>query len=181
MKTLRLLALGCGLGALAATRAAAAAAPKSDLVSPQRRLQTVETAARLTKAPPPFQIPADLPQPFNPAGFDAPDPEEARANAAAGIKPPAGAQPVAAPAGPTTDRDLLEAMAPRIQPTGSLVVEGRAPILTFPGAKRARVGDVLQVQFNEKEYDIEIVGIDRTNFTLRYRGEELTRPIKPIK
>jgi hypothetical protein len=179
MKTLRSLVLGCGLAALASTPLWSAAGVKSDLVPPQKRQETVDKATRLTKASPPLQLPAEMAQPFNPAGFDGADPEEQKANAAAGVRTPAGVS--AAPAGPTSDRELLEAMAPRIQPTGSLVVPGRPPILTFAGAKRARVGDVLNVQFNEKDYDLEVVSIDRTNFTLRFRGEELTRPIKPTK
>lgn len=179
MKTLRALALGCGLVGLATTQAwsAAAPAPKSDVVPPQKRQATVDKALRLTKAPAPLQLPPDLVQPFNPANFDAPDQEDPKPGPNPGPNPP-GPKPA-----PTisSDRELLEAMAPRIQPTGALVVSGRPPVLTFAGAKRARVGDVLQVQFNEKEYDIEITAIDRTNFTLRFRGEELTRPIKPIK
>lgn len=183
MKTLRALTLGCGLIAATAPCAWSAAAPaatKSDVATPQKRQASVDKAGGLTKAPAPLQLPPEMIQPFNPTGFEAPDPDEKGAKPAPGQNPGASAGPVV-PAGPSSDRELLEAIAARIQPTGALVVTGRPPFLTFPGAKRVGVGQVISVTFNEKEYDLEVTAIDRTNFTLRYRGEELTRPIKPTK
>jgi hypothetical protein len=178
MKTLRFLALACGVAVFPVAPGWSAAAPSttkvtSDLVTPQKRQETVDKALRLTRPPVPAPLPADLTQPFNPAGFDQADAEEQRANAAAGVRPVAG--PVQ-PVGPVTDRDLLETIAPRIQPTGYFMMGGK-PLLTFPDAKRVRIGDVISVRYNDHEYDVEITAIDRTNFTLRYRGEEITRPI----
>jgi hypothetical protein len=165
-----------------AVSAAGAAASKvtSDLAPHQKRQETVDRALKLTRPPVPAPVPENLPQPFNPAGFDQPDPDEQRAGVAGGPARSSSAGPATAPAGPVGDRELLEAIAPRIQPTGSFIIGGK-PLLTFPGAKRVSIGDVITVQFNEREYDITITSIDRTNFTLRYRGEEITRPIKPTK
>jgi hypothetical protein len=176
MKTLRPFVLGFGLAALGATPAWSAAASKvtSDLVVPNKRQETVDKATRLTRPATPVKLPEGMIQPFNPAGFDLRDDEE-RPNPNPGPNP----GPVV-PKGPSSDRELLEAMAPRIQPTGSFIL-GVNPLLTFPGAKRVKVGDVISVTFNDREYDITITAIDRTNFTLRYRGEEITRPIKPTK
>jgi hypothetical protein len=79
-----------------------------------------------------------------------------------------------------SNRELLEAMAPRIQPSGSIMLSS-GPVLSFSNAKPVRIGTVITVTFDGKEYDLEVTAIDRTNFTLRFRGEELTRPIKPTK
>jgi hypothetical protein len=175
MKTLRPFVLGFGLVALGATPAwSAAAKVTSDLVVPNKRQETVDKATRLTRASTPVKLPEGMAQPFNPAGFDGHDGED-RPGPNPGPNP---GPPV--PKGPSSDRELLEAMAPRIQPTGSFILGGN-PLLTFPGAKRVKVGDVISVTFNDREYDIAITAIDRTNFTLRYRGEEITRPIKPTK
>ncbi len=175
MKTLRRLALMSGLTLLAATPAWSASGKiTSDLVVPAKRQETVDKATHLTRPPVPAPVPVNLNPPFNPSGFDAPDADEG-GTASAGAT---GAKTAVAvkPAGPVGNRELLEAMAPRIQPTGSFIVGGN-PLLTFPGAKRVRVGDTIQVVFNEKEYELEVTAIDRTNFTLRFRGEEITRPI----
>jgi hypothetical protein len=181
MKTPRLLVLGGVFAALATTPMWSAAANPSkitsDLLPHVKRQETVDKAARLTRPPTAAPVP-ELPQPFNPPGFDAPDADDPRAPVTPGQRPTPGV--ATAPAGPTSDRDLLEAMAPRIQPTGMVTLGGN-PLLIFPGAKRVRVNDVITVTFNDREYDITITAIDRTNFTLRYRGEELTRPIKPTK
>jgi hypothetical protein len=186
MKTLRSIVLGSGIALLATSPAWSAAAPApakstSDLVSPVRRQDTVDKAVRLTRPPVPAPVPADLNPPYNPNGFDAPDPEEAKANAAAGIRPTQATGP-AQPVGPTTDRELLEAIAARIQPTGSTIFRGK-PLLNF-GTKTVAEGRVITVAYpatDGRDYDIEIVSIDRTNFTLRFRGVEITRPIKPTK
>jgi hypothetical protein len=173
-------ALFAALVVVAAVQAAevAPAAPAnrkkitSDLATPTKRQEVVDKATQLTRPPVPAPLPADLPNPFNPAGFDTPDPEEARPGVVPGVRPNGAA---VAPAGPVGDRELLETIAARIQPTGSFVVGGK-PLLTF-GTKRVRVGDNLEVTLNDRVYEIEVTAIAGSNFTLRYRGEELTRPI----
>lgn len=153
----------------------------SDIVAPPKRQQTVDTATRLSLPPAPVPAPTTLLSPFNPADFDQPDPEEQRANAAAGIRPtgPAGQAGPAKPAGPVGDRELLEVIAARIQPTGSVNVRGK-PLLTFPG-KTVGVGQSFLVTYNGQDHELELIAVERTTFTLRLRGEEITRPIKPTK
>ncbi|MEX2044947.1 MAG: hypothetical protein WD941_06300 [Opitutus sp.] len=162
--------------ALPSAFGAAATKGKSDLLPPGRRKETVDKAAWLTRTPEVAVLPegTELPLPFNPPGFDRPDPGEAR--------PAAGAEtaaPAAAPAGPTGNLEILEMLAARLVPSGTLVMGG-APQLVI-GKNRFPVGTRFTVTYNNEDYELELVSIDRTTFTLRYRGEETTRPIKPVR
>ncbi len=162
-----LLTAGCAL--FSAVRAAA---PASDLLPPERRAKSVETALRYAAAPAPRPLPDDIVHPFNPPAFGQPDPEELRAIAAAR----AAAQAANVSAKPSTDRDLLEVIAARIDPSGTLILGGE-PLLIF-GQKRLRVGDRLTVSYDGQDHDLELVAIERTTFTLRLNSDELTRPIQ---
>lgn len=171
-----LLASGPGLWA--------AAKSTSDLMPPLKRQSTVELAERLVrrKAPPP--TPVDLPSPFNPVDFDKPDPSEVPvatspkpSTSTAGGGGVAGTAPQ--PAGPATDRDTLETLAAQITPSGVIMLRG-APRLIFAN-KPFEVGTRFTASYNNQDYELELVAIDRTTFTLRYRGEEITRPIKPVR
>ncbi|MBS0632884.1 MAG: hypothetical protein JSS11_13295 [Verrucomicrobia bacterium] len=154
-----------------------AAKPLSDLISPEKRRATVEQAQKLVRAPALTPLPADLPQPFNPPGFEQPDPEEVRAQAAAAAAAATSAS--AGPAKPSTDRDLLEHIATRIQPSGIFRV-GDTRFLTF-GQKRVNPGDILTVTYDGQDYQIEVAAIEQSTFTLRLNKEEYTRPLKPAK
>jgi hypothetical protein len=160
---------------------AAATKSTADLMPPLKRQTTVDAADRLVrrKAPPP--TPADMASPFNPADFDKPDPSEVPV--ASGPKPAgpsgAGGTTVAAPAGPTSDRETLETLAAQITPSGVIMLRG-APRLIFAN-KPFEVGTRFTASYNNQDYELELVAIDRTTFTLRYRGEEITRPIKPVR
>jgi hypothetical protein len=156
----------------------AAAKPPSDLASPEKRRSAVELAQHLTRPSEPRPVPADLPHPFNPPGFDQPDPEELKAAAAAfnrgGPTPAAGgASPVARPPG---EREILESLAAKLPTTGSVVINGE-PVL-FLGRGKVKIGDKFTVAYNGQDYELELIAIDRTTFTLRYHGEEITRSIK---
>ncbi len=168
----------------------------SDLVSPDKRRTAVELAQRLTHAPEVAPAPTDLPSPFNPPGFDQPDPEEARAAAAAyakgvGPAPAVGAGPASTaataggsgsagqPAHPPGEREILETLAGKLPATGTFVFNGE-PLLVV-GRNRVKVGDKFTVAYNGQDYELELITIDRTTFTLRYHGEEITRPIKTGK
>ncbi len=161
----------------------------SDLVSPEKRRTTVELAQRLTHAPEVAPAPADLPNPFNPPGFDQPDPEDVRAAAAAyakGLGPaPAGgagsgsATGASQAAHPPGEREILENLAGKLPATGTFVFNGE-PLLVV-GRNRVKVGDKFTVAYNGQDYELELITIDRTTFTLRYHGEEITRPIKTGK
>jgi hypothetical protein len=160
-----LLRLTGALLAVPALAVAARAAGNIDL--PARRQLVVETAERLTRPAVPAPLPPDLKSMFNPPRFDQADVDER----------PAGP---AAPSGPASARELLETIAARIPPTGTMTDLSGETLLTF-GTKKVRRGDVIGVEYNGQTYDLELVAIDRTTFTLRYRGEETTRPIKPTK
>jgi hypothetical protein len=79
-------------------------------------------------------------------------------------------------AGPRSNRDLLQSIAASLKPSGFFVLGGE-PTLVF-GQKRVKAGGSLTIRFEEKDYVLEVVSIERPNFTLRLNGEEFTRPIK---
>lgn len=160
------------LSGLALATAAAAVAQVEPIVPPARRTQGLEAARRLLA---PVNPPPAAPNPFYSAAFD-----EALAGAPASASPAdTGATPAAgpvAPAGPKGARDLLAAIAQSLKP-GGFIVMGGVPSLSF-GQKRVKPGGLLTVTFEGNEYTLEVVAIDRTNFTLRLNREEFTRPIK---
>ena len=188
-----------------ASAATALGKPLADLVSPEKRRSIVEQAQRLTRPPEPVPLPADLAQPFNPPGFDQPDPEELRAAAAAtaravaagglagggGAGGPGGAGAAGgaggaagAAGGPAAlmgDRELLESIASKILPTGMIKVGGE-PLLIF-GRRNVKIGGSFTVTnpANGQDYTLELIAIEPPTFTLRYRNEEITRPIKSGK
>lgn len=182
------LALGLALGLLFAAHLGAK--PLSDLVSTDRRRLTVDQAQRLVRPADPVPLPAELAQPFNPPNFDQPDPEEAKIAAAAAAVRAAG-QPgntgPAAPGGsqagrPIGDRETLENLAAKLPATGTIIKPNGEPLLIF-GRRNMAIGSHFTVAdaATGQEYDLELVSIDRTTFTLRYRNEEITRPIKSGK
>jgi len=87
---------------------------------------------------------------------------------------PAPVGPIA-PA-PRTERDILQAIATSLKPSGNFVLSGQ-PTLVF-GQKRVKAGGFLTITFEGTEYTLEITAIERTSFTLRLNREEFTRPIK---
>lgn len=145
-----------------------------DIAPPQGREATLQTAQRLITRPEPKPVPVDIPSPFNPPGFDQPD-AATKVPAPGGGVPTAGVEPVRPPG----DRDILETLATRLNPSGTVVMGGK-PLLIID-RNRFEVGTKFIVTYNEQDYELELVTIDRTTFTLRYRGEEITRPIKPVK
>jgi len=72
--------------------------------------------------------------------------------------------------------ELLQAIATSLKPSGYIVLGGQ-PSISF-GQKRVKAGGVLTITFEGNQYTLEIVSIDRTNFTLRLNREEFTRTIK---
>ena len=182
-----------------ASAATALGKPLADIVSPEKRRSIVELAQLLTRLPEPVPLPADLAQPMNPPGFDQPDPEELRAAAAASAR--AAAATAAAGAGGLSgaggsggaggaaggpvplmsDRELLESIASKILPTGTIKVGGE-PLLIF-GRRNVKIGGSFTVTnpANGQDYTLELIAIEPPTFTLRYRNEEITRPIKSGK
>jgi hypothetical protein len=168
---------------VAATYTSVDAATKavSDLTPPQKRQATVDTAERLAQRKAPAPLPADLTSPFNPPDFDKADPSDPTnaprptPSTAGQGTPPAPTAPVA----PPTARETLETLAAQITPSGMIQMRG-APRLII-GNKPFEVGTRFTATYNNQDYDLELVAIDRTTFTLRYRSEEITRPIKPVR
>lgn len=158
------------LAGFAGEAAAAAAQSRADVVPSIKRQVTVDLAAQLTQPPTPKPVPDDLRSMFNPPGFNAPAVKAAQPSAG-------GAPTVGAAAAPVADRDILEALALRIPSTGTVTTrEGTTQLVV--GRNRLQVGNVFTVTYNNQDYDLELIAIDRTTFTLRYRNEETTRPIK---
>jgi hypothetical protein len=162
----RILLLGAGLAVFGGV--ARAAKPTADIAPPERRRTVVETAEHLANPPPVTPVAADIPQPFAPPNFDRPT-----ASAADAHENAAGS---AAAAAPQTDSDFLAAIAAKIPTTGTIIVGGK-PLL-ISGTNRIEIGSRFTVLYNGQECELELVAIDRTTFTVRYKGVEFTRPIK---
>ncbi len=180
--------VGGGVIATLLLAAPVVAKPLSDLVSPEKRRAIVEQAQRLTKPSAPTPLPIDLAQPFAPPNFDQPDPEELKAQQAAAARnaalqpqvQPGPSAPGAAPA-PTGDREILETIANKLEPTGT-IRRGEFPVLTF-GRKFVGVGGSFTFTDPKGGPDIvvELIAIEPPTYTLRYHNEEITRPIKSGK
>ena len=155
----------------------------SDLQPAPKRQTSVDLASGLARRPAPEPLPGDLVSPFNPSGFDRPEPAARPAPAAAtpapGATSPAAPAPAAPAAAPATPRETLEAIASQITPSGTMIFRGR-PRLLISG-RPFEVGTRFTASYNNEDYELELVAIDRTTFTLRYRGEDVTRPIKPAR
>jgi hypothetical protein len=136
----------------------ACAAP-ADIQPPKKREQIVEQANQLSKtaAPEAALPPENLRNPFNPAVA-----EEVRT------------------ARPTSDKDLLMILAEQLQPTGVIGREDDLKLL-LKGQKGVKVNEKLTLSFDGASYDVEVIAIDRSNFSLRYNQTEITRPIKTGK
>jgi hypothetical protein len=178
MKTkFRITTIGLtGFIALAGVAEAAKVTP--DLLPPQRRQTTVTLAESLAerKAPPP--LPENLVSPFNPTDFERNEAQEQAAARAAAASSDSRSGPTPPPA-PLGDRQILEVLAAQLTPTGTMQISG-SPRLVM-GSKRFEIGTRFTVTYNNEDYELELTSIDRTTFTLRYRGEEITRPIKLVR
>jgi hypothetical protein len=145
----------------------------SDLVPAAKRVATVDLASKIARQNDPAPLPADYPHPFSPPGFEQRDPEEEKAKAAA--------QVVNEPAKPAGDREILEAIAPRVTPDGTAILPRTGEPILFFRQKKLKVGDRLTITFDGRDYEVEISAIERTTFTMRLNRAEITRPIKPGK
>lgn len=135
------------------------------VVAPAKRLESLAQAKQLLgeKA-----MSASLKNPFNPEGFGEGQPDSGSSTG--------GSTGPAVQTGPRSGRDLLQAIGASLKPSGSVVLGGE-PVLLF-GQKRVKAGGLLTITFEGSEYTLEIVKIERPNFTLRLNREEFTRPIK---
>jgi hypothetical protein len=169
--------MGWNLGLLAGVLAgftlarAAEADAAGSVLAPQKRQEMIDQAAKLLAARDILAITAN---PFHPAGFG---------ELVAGLDRPAGSttggtagESPAQPAGPRSNRDLVQAIGAGLKPSGFFVLGGQ-PTLIF-GQKRVKAGGTLTITFEGTQYTLEIATITPPNFTLRLNREEFTRTIK---
>lgn len=166
---LRPVLAAAGLVVCAATSSAATVEP---IVPPAKRTAVLEQARELLaqKTPPARVANPFFTEPFNEALTGV------RNTDASADGTPGDAATRPEPAGPRNSRDLLQSIAQSLKPSGFFVFGG-VPHLSF-GQKRVKPGGLLTINYEGKDYTLEVVSIDRTNFTLRLNREEFTRPIK---
>lgn len=174
MKTRALLSLSLA-GLLFAAAEAHAQRGRADILPPQRREAAVTNGQKYAQRQALPELPENTPNPFNPPDFGQPDQEPLP------LPPKGGAAAGAAAAAPRPpgDREILETLAMKLNPSGTFVLGDRSMIII--DRNRFEVGTKFIVTYDERDYELELVAIDRTTFTLRYRGEEITRSIKPVK
>lgn len=161
------------LSVLAAVASPAFARVDSDIGPPEKRKPVVEQAVALARESKTAALPPNINLPFAPVNFDLTDAEEAAAAAAAARL----ANPSAAVVVPPSDHEIFEAIASKVQPSGTIYVNDK-PLLMF-GKRYVKTGAKFTVTYKGMDYVLELTQIDGTNFTLRYKNEEITRPIKP--
>ena len=143
-------------------------AAEDDVSNPAKRTETVAQAKALLATK---EVSGAIKDPFHSEAFA----EALSANGGKGSTTQT-ATTQAAPTGPRSSRDLLQAIAAGLKPSGFFVLSGE-PTLVF-GQKRVKAGGVVTIHFEGADYTLEIVSIERPNFTLRLNREEFTRPIK---
>jgi hypothetical protein len=169
-------ALAALIAVLGVAAPCARARIESEIVPADKRRASVEKAAAIAKQKAALPLPEGLNQPFAPPGFDLTDAEEAAAAAAAARL--ANQNNPAAPA-PPSDHELLEEIVAKVRPSGTIYLNGK-PLLMF-GKRYVKTGAHFTVTYKGNDYDLELTQIDGTNFTLRYKSDEITRPIQPGK
>ena len=168
MKTPRFISIiACGLLVLPVSISSLhAQASMATVDRVEKREQALKLAAEVLKARenPAAKLPADLVNPFRPAGFGQ---EKAVPNSEVSsvVVPPK-----------STDHDVLQSIAAKIKPSGAAIIGGQ-PLLLL-SQKKVKVGDVLTINFDGADYLIEVTRITGNAFTIRLNSEELTRPIK---
>ena len=149
---------------------------ESEIAPAEKRRPAVEQAASVAKQTKAAPLPGTINLPFAPPGFDLTDEEEAAAAAAAARIANQGNGPAPVL---QSDHQILEEIVAKVRPSGSMSVGGR-PMLMF-GKRFVKTGSHFTVTYKGMDYDLELTQIDGTNFTLRYKSDEITRPIQPGK
>ncbi len=163
------------LGVIATTSQARV---ESEVSTLEKRKAVVEKAIRIAKQTKAEPLPAEIVLPFSAPGFELTDAEEAAAAEAARKLANANSATPSGPAAPS-DHEILEAIVSKIKPSGTSVFQGQ-PILMI-GKKFVKTGAHFTVTYKGADYDLELTGIEGSNFTLRYKSEDITRPIQPGK
>jgi hypothetical protein len=139
------------------------AAPAGDVAPQSKRAIAVNFATKLLE---PVQV-NSLPAPVNPFTLSGSRMAEA--------EPDQGQAAAAKAAMMASNRSLLIALSERLEPKGTFVVGGEAIILL--GQKKLKVGETYPINFEGAVYELEITAIETTRFSVRYKNEEITRPI----
>ncbi len=136
-----------------------------NLAPPQAREKVLATAQALLAG---RDKPAPLPNPL-PNPFVAKEPDV--------VEVPQVAAPTATtPAPVVSGAELLARLAARVPSTGTLALGGQSYLLV--GQKRLKVGDTYAVTLDGQSYDLTLVAITSTSFTVK-RGEIIhTRPVR---
>lgn len=145
-------------------------AQRSDILPSQRRQPAVDLALEIVGRVKPEALAPEINNPFYPNSLKAPPPPPPMEE---GSTEPV--EPVYQ--GPVSNIELLEAVAPQITPSGTMILGGY-PLLLF-GQKKIQVGDKLPILYEGQRYTLTISAIEGSNFTLKIGNAELTRPIKP--
>ena len=141
-----------------------ACAEDEDVIAPIKRQEVLDQAKKLLVMRNVAPVTVD---PFHSERFS---------EMVAGPSHVAATPTVAVVVAPRTEKEILQAIALSLKPTGNFVLSGE-PTLVF-GQKRVKGGGLMTITFEGKEYTLEITAIERTSFTLRLNREEFTRPIK---
>jgi hypothetical protein len=164
------------IAVLGVTAPRASAKVDSEIAPPDKRKLSVDKAVQIARQKKAAPLPVTLSLPFAPPGFDLTDAEEAAAAAAAARLANPGS-----PTGPAapSDHELLAEIVAKVRPSGTISI-GDKPLLMF-GKRSVKTGAHFTVTYKGNDYDLELTQIDGTNFTLRYKNDEITRPIQPGK
>lgn len=142
-------------------------AQRADLLPPKAREKVVERAEALVNrgAADAARLPGNGVNPFDPTAGKA-------------VVEAAAPQPKVVARATLSDEQKLKAIAPQIQPTGTMFLGGEAYLLF--GQKKFKVGDTLPIIFEGDTYNVLVTDIQTINFSIRLGESELVRSIKPV-
>lgn len=137
--------------------------PRSDIPAPNQRTLILNRGTALLERRKPLSdtIGPGVKNPFNPLEAD-----------------PVAPQPVKSRL-PGSPKELITLLAAQIVPTGSAEREGERFLLF--GQRKVKVGETIPISFENTQFELEVVSIAASAFTVRLNNEEFTRPIKPAK
>ncbi len=98
-----------------------------------------------------------------------------------GVRSPVTLVPDAATKAPaeSENRRVLQTLAKMVRPQGVIIVGGKGRIMI--GGKSIMVGSTVTVSYQQQDYALELAAVNSTEFTLRFRGEEVTESLRPAK
>jgi hypothetical protein len=162
------------IGAALLLLGGAAGAAGDTVLSPAKRQEALERGKALIA---PREITTIAVNPFYPTAFTEAVSGMGRVSGPSIPAQDGGTESVkTTPTGPRTDRELLQAIATALKPSGFFTLGGQ-PTLVF-GQKRVKAGGNVTINFEGTDYTVEITTITPPNFTLRLNREEFTRTIK---